>query len=66
MDENITAYLAAEMPLPCQAHREKILEHVRLVLTQARVVAEQSDRTIEMLSAENLCRFGIAKETPRG
>ena len=39
-------------PLPCPGDRQKIIEEAKLVLTEAAVIVEQSDRTFARLSAE--------------
>jgi hypothetical protein len=40
--------------LPCPADRQKIIEEAKLVLTEARVIVEQLDRSFALLSAEQL------------
>jgi hypothetical protein len=45
MDEGRINHSAPERPLPCRADRQKIMEQANLVLAEARLVAEQSDRT---------------------
>jgi hypothetical protein len=48
----MSSHLDPQSPLPCRADREKIIEHAELVLTKARVIAEQWDQTFTRLSAE--------------
>ena len=44
--------LPPRTPLPCPADRQKIIEEAKLVLTEARVIVEQLDRTFTRLPAE--------------
>lgn len=45
-------YSALARSLPCRADREQIVQQANRVLTEARLVAEQSDRTLALLAAE--------------
>jgi hypothetical protein len=43
-DEKVT-HLASSAPLPCPAYRQQIIDRANLVLSEARVLVEQLDRT---------------------
>ena len=45
-------YSALARSLPCRADREQIVQQANRVLTEARLVAEQSDRTLALLAAK--------------
>ena len=49
---NLVAPSTPSRPLPCRADRQKIVEQASLVLSEAQVIAEQSDRCFTRLSAE--------------
>ncbi|HTL17825.1 MAG TPA: hypothetical protein VL793_11350 [Patescibacteria group bacterium] len=52
-DDKMINHAAPRMALPCRAGRQKIMEQANLVLAEARLVAEESDRTMALLSAES-------------
>ena len=54
MDNEMIKHSAPERPLPCRADRTKIIEQAKLILTQARVVAQQLDGSFALLAAEPL------------
>ena len=49
MDDVISNHSGPGRSLPCRADRQKIMEQANLVLAEARLVAEQSDRTLALL-----------------
>ena len=48
----MSSLLDPQSPPPCRADRQKIIENAELVLTKARIIAEQWDQTCTRLSAE--------------
>lgn len=52
MDDEMINYCAPGRLLPCRANRQKIMDQANLVLAEARLVAEQSDRTLALLAAK--------------
>lgn len=44
MDDKLPEHAVPGRSLPCRADRQKIMEQAHLVLAEARLVAEQSDR----------------------
>ena len=52
MDDEMINYSAPGRSLPCRADRQKIMERANLVLAEARLVAEQSDRILALLAPE--------------
>lgn len=51
LDAVMINQFAPGISLPCPVDRQKIMEQAKLVLAEARVVGEQSDRTLALLSA---------------
>jgi hypothetical protein len=45
-------HLDPQKPLLSQTDRQKIIEQAKLVLTEARAIAEKCDQTFALLSAE--------------
>jgi hypothetical protein len=52
MDHGMINHSAPGKTLPCLADRQEILEQANLLLAEARAVADRSDRTMALLSAE--------------
>jgi hypothetical protein len=50
-DEEVLDRFGPQRTLPCREDRQKLIEKVKVVLAEARAIAEQSDRAFRRLSA---------------
>ena len=53
LNEGLVKQIAPQTPLPCRADRHKIVEQAEVVLSEARAVAAQVDRCLEIPVSAN-------------